>query len=132
MESTSLYSPLYLHFPLHLVLCKFPGGNYLSSINMFSVIITDMLAYHLVYRWIILMSPVEPPPHGQREQDPGSPRPDNPVPLLHAWCSGWVGADIPRYQVLQVPCLAGYLAQDEEIARVADVVCCFYTRTSLD
>ena len=60
---------------------------------------------------------VDPHPHGLREQDPGSPRPDHTLPLLHTWCSGRVVTDIPRYQVLQVPCLAGHLAQDEEMSK---------------
>merc|ERR1712123_339613 len=76
--------------------------------------VSDMLANHMVCRWQVLVASVEPHPHGQHQQGPGSARPDHPCPVLPTWCSCWVVADLPRHKVLQVPCLAGRLAQDEE------------------
>jgi hypothetical protein len=77
-----------------------------SIFTMLNFIFTDMLAYHMVHRWYLPMAPVEPHPHGQHEQDPGGARPDHPSPVLPAWCSSGVVADLPRYKVLQVSLLA--------------------------
>ena len=98
---------VYLIIMLKIIITMLKITMLKSIFTMLNFIFTDMLAYHMVHRWYLPMAPVEPHPHGQHEQDPGGARPDHPSPVLPAWCSSRVVADLPRYKVLQVPCLAG-------------------------
>ena len=87
----------------------------------------DLLAHHLVLGRLLPVAPLEPHPHGQREQDAGGPLPGHARPLLPARGAGRLAAARPRHQVLQVPVLARQLAQDAQTARPPHALRCLHS-----
>ncbi len=73
----------------------------------------------LVRWWYLALGAFSLPTYGHHEQDPLGARNNHAHVVLPAWGDRGMAANCQRNEVLQVPELAGPMAEDEEAAGIA-------------